>query len=193
MEIRMLREEELMHAAGLSRFVFDSCLRNRMEFVQTIPFIENYIREENLKMMCREDKLIIWGAFEFEQLVGVGAMQTDGMITMLYVLPQYMGRNCGMYLLTRMKEYAKEVLHLNKVFVNATPAWTAVYFQKKGFSFMQQNPNLHVPFVGMQAFLEHMQFQNKEKISGKTIVLAVLACVGFATVVGSWFMSCYLF
>ena len=49
MEIRVLREEELIHASGLSRFVFDACLRNRMEFLQTIPFVEEYISEANLK------------------------------------------------------------------------------------------------------------------------------------------------
>ena len=193
MEIRVLREEELMHASGLSRYVFDTRLRNHMEFIQTIPFVENYISEANLKQMHRENKLIVWGAFEQEQLVGVAGMQTDGMITLLYVLPQYTGRNCGMQLLTVMREYAKSVLQLNKVIVNATPAWTAVYFKKHGFSLINSNQNMHVPFVHMEAMSEKRGFQKKEKISGKTIVGAIFACVGFATIVSIWFMLSYLF
>ena len=45
MNIRILEEMELGQASGLSRYVFDTRLRNRMEFTQTIPFIENYISE----------------------------------------------------------------------------------------------------------------------------------------------------
>ena len=135
MEIRVLREDELMHASGLSRYVFDTCLRNRMEFTQTIPFVENYISETNIKEMVLENKLVVWGAFEQQQLVGVSGLQTDGMITLLYVLPQYSRRRCGMRLLSVMKEYAYTVLHLNRIIVNATPAWTAMYFSNNFLAF----------------------------------------------------------
>lgn len=193
MEIQILKEEELTHAAGLSRYVFDTCLRDHMEFTQTIPFVENYITEANLRTMYRENQLIVWGAFEQGQLVGVAGMQTDGMITLLYVLPQYAGRTCGKNLLTVMRGYAQTVLHLDKVLVNATPAWTAVYFNKNGFTLMNPNQDMHVPFISMQACFNETQFQKKEKISGKTIVLAILACVGFSTLVGALFMASYLF
>ena len=193
MEIRVLREEEMVHASGLSRYVFDTCLRNRMEFTQTIPFVENYISEFNLRNMYREQTLVLWGAFEQGQLVGVGGMQTDGMITLLYVLPQYKGRDCGMKLLAVMREYAEQILHLERIVVNATPAWTAGYFYKQGFSTMTQNPNMRVPFLPMHSQLAHMRFHQKEKITGKMIIGAVLACVGFATVASAWFMISYLF
>ncbi len=193
MDVRILREEELAQAAGLSRYVFDVCLRNRMEFTQTIPFVENYITESNLKSMCQESKLIVWGAFEQEQLVGVAAMQTDGMITLLYVLPQYGNRNCGSMLLRTMREYAKNVLNLNRVTVNATPAWTSQYFLKRGFSMINKNSGMRVPFVPMQAFSDKIMFEKKERISIGTIVGAIIACVAFATIVGVAFMIWYLF
>lgn len=193
MNIRILKEEELIHASGLSRFVFDSCLRNRMEFTQTIPFVENYISETNLRNMCGENRLIVWGAFEQEQLVGVGGMQADGMITLLYVLPQFAGRSCGAKLLLTMRAYAKDVLQLPKVYVNATPAWTSAYFQKQGFLPVNANQNLRVPFVTLQALSEKMSFQKRERISGITIAWAIVACIGFATIAGSWFMISYLF
>ena len=77
MNIRILKNEELSHAAGLSRYVFDACLRGRMEFTQSIPFIEDYISEINIRTMCSENRLIVWGAFEGEQLVAVGGMQPN--------------------------------------------------------------------------------------------------------------------
>lgn len=189
----MLREEELIHASGLSRYVFDTNLRNRIEFTQTIPFVENYISESNLSEMCRENKLVVWGAFEQEQLVGVAGLQTDGLITLLYVLPQYRGRRCGMHLLSVMREYAHAVLQLDKVIVNATPAWTAIYFKKYGFTLVNPKQDMHVPFVPMIALSEKRTLQKKEKISGKTIVGAVFACLGFATIASVWFMISYLF
>jgi N-acetylglutamate synthase-like GNAT family acetyltransferase len=192
MEIRMLVEEELQYASGLSRYVFDTCLRNRMEFTQTIPFVENYISESNLKEMYRENRLVVWGAFEQGQLVGVAGMQTDGLITLLYVLPQYMRRNCGMHLLTVMRGYAQEMLHLEKVIVNATPAWTSTYFKKNGFALADAKQNMHVPFVKMEALSKDREFQKKEKISWKIIVGAISACVGFATIASVWFMISYL-
>ena len=193
MDIRILKEEELRNASGLSRYVFDTCLRNRMMYTQTIPFVENYISEDNLKKMYLEDKIVVWGAFEQEQLVGVAGMQTDGMITLLYVLPQYTKRNCGMYLLAVIREYAKSVLHLEKVVVNATPAWTVGYFYKQGFSTVHVNPNMREPFIPMYSILENANFHRKEKISGKTIVGAVLACISFATIASVWFMISYMF
>ena len=193
MEIRVLREDELGHASGLSRYVFDTCLRNRMEFTQTIPFVENYISETNLRELYRENKLVVWGAFEQTQLVGVAGMQTDGMITLLYVLPQYTKRRCGMHLLLVMREYAHKVLQINKVVVNATPAWTAIYFKKNGFAVMNPKQDMHAPFVPMEIAAANYAYQKKEKISGKTIVGVILACIGFATIAGAWFMISYLF
>lgn len=193
MEIRVLREEELGHASGLSRYVFDTSLRNRMEFTQTIPFVENYISEMNLIEMYKENKLVVWGAFEQEQLVGVAGMQTDGMITLLYVLPQYTKRRCGMHLLTVMKEYAQMILQLDRVIVNATPAWTAIYFKKNGFTLMNPKQSMYVPFVPMEASTQKSEVYNKEKISAKTIVGAIFACLGFATIISTWFMISYLF
>lgn len=192
MEIRELVEEELGNASGLSRYVFDSCLRNRMEFTQTIPFIENYISVTNLKEMHREGKLIVWGAFEQEQLVGAAGMQTDGLITLLYVLPQYTGRNCGIHLLTVMRDYAQNVLQLDRVIVNAAPAWTAMYFKNQGFVMVNRNQNMHVPFVTLEALSEKRMIQKKEKISGKLIAAGIFACVAFATIVSVWFMVSYL-
>lgn len=193
MEIRILQEEELANASGLSRFVFDNCLRNRMGFAQTIHFVEEYIAEINLKKLYREETLIMWGAFEQEQLVGVAGLQSNGMITMLYVLPQFWGRRYGSKLLYTMREYVRDVLKLERVTVNATPAWSASYFASQGFFYMEKNPNMHSPFVSMFALSEKTSLYRKERITRKTIAFAILGCLGFATIAGSLFMISYLF
>lgn len=193
MEIRIIQDEELANAAGLSRFVFDKCLRNRMEFVQTIPFIEDYVSEANLRQMRMEGRLILWGAYEKEQMIAVSALQTDGSITMLYVLPEYAQKGFGNRLLYTMRSYAQEVLGLEKVFVNATPAWTASYFGKQGFYYVEKNPNLRQPYVTLYALTQQSQFHKKEKVGVRTVAFAILGCIGIASILGALFMCHYLF
>ena len=193
MEIRILQEEEIKIASGLSRYVFDSCLRNRMEYPQTIVFVEEYIAEENLLKMKAEGKLVLWGAFEEEQMIAVAGLQSDGMITLLYVLPQCQNKGCGSRLLEIMKTYAKGACGFQKISVNANPAWTSFYFKKKGFSNVNANQDLRAPFVPMYALTMENEGYEKRKIAKKWLVLAAIGCVLFATVAGSLFMIFYLF
>ena len=192
MEIRILNEEEWISAAGLSRYVFDTCLRNRMEFVQTIVFVEEYLYLENLRRMCAEGKLILWGAFYENQMIGVSGLQSDGMITMLYVLPQFHNRGVGQNMLLAMREFAKDRYGFNKVVLNATPSYTSFYFLKQGFCHQNPKQSLRVPFISMYAQSKEIETYRKEKISGKTIVFAILACFGVATLAGCLYMLGYM-
>lgn len=193
MEIRILKEDELAYASGLSRFVFDDCLRNRMDFAQTIPFVENYISDQNLKTMVREGRLTVFGAIEEGRLIGIGGVQSDGLLTLLYVLPQYAQKGCGKKLIETIKTYAQKELNLSQISVNATPAWTASYFQKQGFFPVNENWKMQVPFVPMQADVRNTIHPKKEKITLSTVALATISCVAFASMVGILFMMHYLF
>lgn len=192
MEIRILRIEELGIAAGLSRFVFDTCLRNRMEFIQTISFIEDYLQQNHLQNLYEENKLIVWGAFEQEQMVGVCGLQSDGMITMLYVLPQFANKGIGSSLLNTMRVYARDIYGLEKVLLNATPSWTAFYFVKQGFSYMYPNQNMRVPFVPLYARSKDISISVRRRIPKKYILLSVFGCIALATLAAWGFMMWYL-
>ncbi len=192
MEIRVLRVEELANASGLSRYVFDNCLKYRMEFPQTISFVEEYISEKNIRNMVEENKLMVWGVFEQQHLVGVSALQSDGMITMLYILPQCWRRGYGKGLLTAMREYGKQVYGFERVTLNATPAWTSGYFLRQGFSFLQPQQNPNVPFVPLYALSNQMSDYPKKRVPAKYMILAGVGCFLFATIVGILFMIFYL-
>lgn len=192
MEIRILQEEELTNAAGLSRYVFDNCLRNRMEFVQTISFVEQYLGLQNLSKMRQEGKLVLWGMFEQGELIAVSALQSDGMITMLYVLPQFQRRGIGRKLLWEMRAYARDTYGFEKVSLNATPAWTAFYFTDKGFSYANPKQSVRVPFVSMIAWSKDMLYQKKEAITGKLVAIVALGLFAFATIAGGIYMIGYI-
>ena len=193
LEIRELQLEDLQTAAGLSRYVFDYCLRNRMEFEQSIVFIEEYISEEHLKSFYEEEKIVLWGAFDENEMVAVAGLQTDGLITMLYVLPAYQNKGCGARLLFTMREYAKSILGLERVNLNATPAWTNAYFAKNGFRKYNVRQNLYSPFISMYAEGSHVTLKEKRRVPWQVIFFAVAGSLLFATTAGVLFMISYLF
>ena len=174
MEIRILQKEEIKLAAGLSRYVFDACLRHRMEYPQTIAFVEEYITEANLEKLFGECELILWGGFEGEQLVAVSGLQRDGLITMLYVLPTHQNRGYGNHLLKIMREYAKTTCGFERVTLNANPAWTSFYFKKKGFSNLNTNQDLKAPFVPMYASSTTMETYEKRPVPKAVIAFAII-------------------
>jgi len=193
MEIRILQAEEIKIASGLSRYVFDYCLRNRMEYPQTIAFVEEYIAEANLRKLFEEQKLILWGAFEGQQMVAVSGLQSDGMISLLYVLPQCQNRGYGSQLLKTMREYGKNICNFAGVTVNANPAWTSFFFGKKGFYHVNFNQDFHAPFVPMYASSTNIGGFEKRPVSKMVIALAIVGNILFATIAGSLFMISYLF
>lgn len=193
MEVRILQEEELKIASGLSRYVFDNCLRYRMEYPQTIAFVEAYIAEENLRKLKMENKLFLWGIFENEQIVAVSGLQSDGMITLLYVLPQCQNRGYGTRLLSIMSNYAKDNFGFSRVMLNANPAWTSFYFAKKGFQNVNESQDFKAPFVPMYASTTNTDRYEKRKVPKRWIALAIAGSILFATAAGCLFMISYLF
>lgn len=192
MEIRILQKEEINIASGLSRYVFDFCLRNRMEFPQTIEYVEDYIAASNLMLLVEENKLVLWGAFEGNQMVAVAGLQLDGMITMLYVLPQCQNKGYGSRLLKTMREYAKNACGFEKVVLNANPAWTSGYFGKMGFVNTNSIQDMHMPFVSMYAKSSDIAGFEKKTVSKKVIVFAIIASILLATIAGTAYMIWYI-
>jgi len=193
MVVRILQDTEIKIASGLSRYVFDYCLRNRMNYPQTIAFVEEYIAEDNLTKLYHACDLILWGAFEGEELVGVSGLQRDGLITMLYVLPQHHNKGYGSRLLKEMREYVKTVCDFSRITVNANPAWTSGYFAKMGFRNVNANQDMHAPFVPMYALPNQVSYEGKRSVSKRVIALAVAGGILFATLAGSLYMITYLF
>ena len=181
MNIRALQQMEIPNAAGLSRYVFDVCLRNRMQYEQTIAFVEEYLKPDNLLEKVQAGSLMLWGVFEGPQLVGVSGMQSDGLITMLYVLPQCMNRGYGGELLSVMRTYAKNVCGMQQVVINATPSWTSGFFAKKGFVY--DSNDLHAPFIPMHISSGSNLTYEKKPVSWKVMLGAGIGLFVLATVV----------
>lgn len=138
MQIRNLKEQEIPFASELAKVVYRNTIEPYCADQQMRQIFYEYVEKEALLSRYHEGKLMIWGVFDMGNLCAVGAMQPEGHITMLYVLPQYQRHGIGRELVTSMQKYAFSEYKLAKITVNATPAWTADYFRKCGFKMMKQ-------------------------------------------------------
>lgn len=151
MREQILTAEHLPMAVQLVRGVFNYCLRPRMQYAESIGYFEEYATEEHLQALMEQGRLTLWGIFDKEHLVAVSGMQSEGHITMLYVLPAFQNRGYGKQLLRAMRSYAKERFRLPVVTVNVMPPELSMYFQRNGFRVTDPMRQPNAPFAAMHA------------------------------------------
>lgn len=154
MQIRILGENEIHLAVHTAHEVFEQCVRAHMKSPMEEEQFYRYVCVENLLTEMRSGRLILWGAFAEgipvtnamgemqvqESMAAVGAMQSVGHITMLYVRPQYSRRKIGTQLLNHMSSFAAERLYSERVTINVMPIAAASYFYHMGFTLIQNVP-----------------------------------------------------
>ena len=151
MREQRLTAEHLPMAVQLARGVFDRCLRPMMRSAESVRYFEEYVTEEHLLMLMEQGRLMLWGIFDQGRLIAVSGMQSEGHITMLYVLPVCQRRGYGKQLLRAMKSYAKDSLERAVVTVNVMPPEVNMYFRQNGFRVSNCLLPMNAPFVPMQA------------------------------------------
>lgn len=190
MEIRNLEEHEIPQALALAQGVYDFCLSGSVPDPQLTRGFKEYSSAERIGSMVSENSITLWGAFEQGQMAGMAAMQKEGHITMLYVLPAFQRRGIGRQLLTTMRSYARSRYGYSYVTVNAMPVFTAAYFQKRKFEQMGQVP-MGCPYVSMRAkTIDEVSYEKKEIPAGWAIGASVGGLIVCTAIVAA-FMVCY--
>lgn len=131
--IRRITEQELAYASELAKVVYRSSIEPNCADERLRKLFEAYVDRDALAKRFREGQLLLWGAFEENRIYGVGGMQPEGHITMLYVLPAFQRRNIGRNLMSMMENYAFSELKLPRVTVSAMPSFAAPYFENGQF------------------------------------------------------------
>lgn len=188
MEIRLLCESEIQMAIGVAYEIYETCVRPYARSPKEAEQFYGYVRMENLMQEVHAGRLMLWGAFEQQDLCGVSAMQSVGHITMLYVKPQYGRRGIGAQLLEHMYHYAASVWHKERVTINVMPMAAASYFYKKGFVQMR-----NIPWSDSYVSLERsvaaakppkpMVTYEAKSVSAKRVVALVVGVLVFSFVV----------
>lgn len=191
MEIKQLTMNEMPQALQIARGVFDYCLRNSIPYPGNIAGFEAYANEGNVRSLMEQGRLLLWGAYEMGQMVAMSGMQSEGHITMLYVLPVYQRHGYGRELLLAMRRYAGSEYNLPTVTLTAMPAWTASYFQRRRFSPMDPAQMTMAPYVYMQAkSIREIRYETKH-IPLPAMLGTVLGGAGVCLVVAFLFMAMY--
>ena len=183
MEIRMLGEQEVAQAADLAQVVYRNQIEPYFNQPQMNQYFYEYAKKETLTGRAAAGQVYVWGAFEGANMVGMRAMQPEGHVTLLYVLPQYQKRGMGKAMLLEMKRYAFEVLHLHQLTLSAMPAWTANYFARNGYVKMITG-NPMAPYISMVSPIKYHMDYTAKKWSTPVVIGVSAAALGFVTVVG---------
>lgn len=183
MVIRMLGEQEVAQAADLAQVVYRNQIEPYFNQPQMNQYFYEYAKKETLTGRAAAGQVYVWGAFEGANMVGMSAMQPEGHVTLLYVLPQYQKRGMGKAMLLEMKRYAFEVLHLHQLTLSAMPAWTANYFARNGYVKMITG-NPMAPYISMVSPIKYHMDYTAKKWSTPVVIGVSAAALGFVTVVG---------
>lgn len=190
MEARILTMEQIPEALSIARGVFDCCLRAQISDLEMVHIFLQYTEEQNIKKMVEEQKLTLWGMFEQQQMVAMSGMQSEGHITMLYVLPVFQRRGYGKQLLAEMRRYAADVQQLSTVTLSAMPAWTADYFKKRKFQPLAVAQPCS--FVPMQADAITNMTYEKKPLSTAAVIGTSVGGLVICAAIAVGFMICWL-
>lgn len=120
-------------------------------------------------------------------LCGVGGMQREGHITMLYVLPEYQRKGAGGLLMGVMEDYAFRALRLQRITLSAMPSWNIPYFKRFGFEMTNQSDRVDPMFTYMEKRIPKTSGQTaryeSRPLSEKTVLIVVLGTLGLLAVI----------
>ena len=180
MTVRKLDECEIKQAVHLAEWTFEYCIKRRGADSAICDLFSQYNNYENIISLFNQGIITIWGVFEKNSMVGVGAMEAPGKITMLYVHPNCHRRGYAGRLLTEMKYYAYEEYKADRISINVIPSWMAGYFVKKRFVPMRRFDARQDLFIPMSAETIKLTRYRKKKIPGKILIGIIL---GFLAVI----------
>ncbi len=127
MQICRLYEKHLTKALALVWHVFCECDREDYEEMGVRTF-QHFIQYETMKEFLLSGEMVFFGAYEGNELVGVGAMRNGFHISLLFVEPEYQRMGIGRCLVRRGIAYCMEKNPLLKyVTVNASPKGVKAY------------------------------------------------------------------
>ncbi len=189
MEIRMLEQQDLMSALHLVWDVFAEDVAPSYS-QEGVAVFQEFIKYENINRMYQTGEILIWGAYESEELCGVTAIQRTGHICLFFVKKNRQGKGIGRMLYQRVYNYCAQELHLSRLTINAAPGSVSKY---QHFGMRQVSGEQCVRgmcFVPMEAFVVMGMTQTACPRKSPALAIAIAAGVVFivAILTGIYFL-----
>ncbi len=120
MEYRQLKQEEIMPALHMVWDVFTQDVAP--DYTQEgIEAFRNFILYDNIEQLWASQQLYLFGAIDKQDVVGVIALQPNGMIRLFYVRKDRQGQGIGKQVFQMAYNYCVQNLRVTKIFVHAAP------------------------------------------------------------------------
>lgn len=182
MNIRMLEQRDLLSAMHL---VWDVFVENTAPLysAEGVAEFQKFIKIDHITDLYNRREMYFWGAYEGNDLVGVGAMYKSGHVSLLDVGTRYHHQGIGRALFETMKQFCAQNLGLMRMTVNAAP--NAVnYYQSYGFQMNAQEQTQNgIRYVPMDFLISLAEIQPQTKKSQTGLIIGVVALVAIVIIV----------
>jgi len=126
-KIRMLAYEDFSEASNVLWKSFYFAEKNNHS-MNGMELFRDLISPVSLSIHTLDGSVVLYGAFDSEKLVAVGALKNKSHILMLYVLPNYQKKGIGDRLLRELEKKCT----VNKVTLNSSD-FAISFYQKRGY------------------------------------------------------------
>ncbi len=120
MEYRPLKNEEIMPALHMVWDVFSQDVAPDYT-PQGIEDFRNFILYENIEKLWKNGQLLLFGAVDKQEVMGVIALQPNGMIRLFYVRKDKQGQGIGTQLFQMAYNCCAQDLKVTRIWVHAAP------------------------------------------------------------------------
>jgi len=138
---------------------------------------QKFIKIDHITDLYNRKEMHFWGAYEGDELLGVGAMYKSGHISLLDVRTQYQNQGIGRALFETMKQFCAQNLGLMRLTVNSAPNAVNHY---QGFGFRinaQEQIQNGIRYVPMDFLISPADIQRQEKKSQTGLIIGIVAVV----------------
>ncbi|MGN0404692.1 MAG: GNAT family N-acetyltransferase [Bariatricus sp.] len=178
MIIKRLENEEILEGLHLVWDVFAADIAPSYSR-EGVEEFQRFIKYENFMPKVQSGQLIVFGAREGQELCGVGAVQNDGHIALLFVGKKWQRRGIGRLLFIALQQFCIVAFGMTKMTVNAAPQAEGFY-RRLGFQEVapeqMKNGICYLPMERAMS-AEELRLQKKAKRRGKFLMLSILALV----------------
>ncbi len=152
MQIIELDKNEIKRALFLVRVVFDEFIGHKFSKKGRNEFYK-YISIQNILEKYDEDRIVFYGYYDNETLVGVIALRDSNHISLLFVEKNYHGNGIARALFKEIEMLCREDPKILKLSVNSSP-YAIEFYKKIGFKAIDKEKYKNgIRFTPMEYYL----------------------------------------
>ena len=157
MQIRLLHENDLSETLDLVWHVFQE-FEVPLYPPKGIKSFQEFIAYSNILSMYQEHKLIFWGCFHENQLIGTIALRGYSHVSLLFVKKEWHHRGVATYLFRTLYGYVTQHNQAESITVNSSP-YAIGFYKRIGFQEMSPEKEVDgIRFTPMEYFVRLQQF-----------------------------------